>query len=228
VTWKNLDLKAKTSGDAYGATVRPVEDTIADLTKKLDPSNKPSVVWLIDISDDKGNTKVEGTIFQNEDMGLALQQFNCYKVDVQALPEGDLKDKYLKREIGFHFFDPAGQPCYHPLTGRRADSLSSFSSCVDKVWSASYDMRLKDYQKQMKNVLDEMDRVDLAQQDIDRKAKRLEDRPNPRLQRELDKAKEELAEGKKKVDDMQKEVLAQCTLKSEFLPEAAEETGKSD
>jgi vacuolar-type H+-ATPase subunit I/STV1 len=180
------------------------------------------------VTDDRTNKKIEGTIFQNEDMGIALQQFRCYKVDVQSLPDGDLKTRYLKRELGFHFFDPSGQPALRPLVGRRADSLSSFSSYVEKVWRKSYTMKLKDFQKQMKNVLDEMDRLDQQQQDIDRKAKRLEDRPNPRLQRELDKEKEEVAETRKQIDEMQKDVLSQCTLESEFLPAADGETGKND
>jgi hypothetical protein len=228
VAWTPLALAAQTSGSAYAATARPVEDVIVDLTKKLDPSNMPTVVWFCDVTDDKGNTKIEGTIFQNEDVGLAMKRFRCFKVDVRSMPEGDLKEKYLARELGFHFFDPAGQPALRPLTGKRADSLSTFSSYVDKVWDASYTMRLKDYQKGMKNVLDELDRLDVSQQDVDRKAKRLEEKPNPRLQRELDKAKEELAEGKKKVEEMEKEVVAQCVLKPEFLPEAADETGKKD
>jgi hypothetical protein len=228
VAWQPLELKAKTGGDAYAATARPVQDVIADLTKKLDPSNLPSVVWLVDVTDEKTNKKIEGTVFQNEDVGLALKRFHCYRVDVRALPEGELKDDYLKKGLGFHFFDPSGQPCLRPLTGRRADSLSTFSSYVEKVWGVSYTIRLKDYQKQMKNVLDELDRLDVQQQDVDRKAKRLEDRPNPRLQRDLDKAKEELAEGKKKVEEMEKEVMAQVTLNPEFLPEAADETGRKD
>lgn len=228
MAWTPLRLEEQTGGSAYAATARPVEDKIKDLTQKLDPSNMPSVVWLCDVTDDKGNAKIEGTIFQNEDVGLALKRFHCYKVDVRGMPEGELKEQYLKRDLGFHFFDPAGAPALRPLTGRRADSLSTFSSYVEKVWDVSYAVRLKDYQKDMKNVLDELDRLDVAQQDVDRKSKRLEERPNPRLQRELDKAKEELAEGKKKVEEMEKEVMAQCTLKEEFLPKAEDDTGKKD
>jgi hypothetical protein len=228
VQWKPLALTAQTSGSAYAATARPVEDVIKDLYSELKPGNMPSVVWLIDLTDDKTNTKIEGTVFQNEDVGLLLKRFNCYKVDVRNLPSGDLQEKYL-REVGFHFFDPAGEPTLRPLVGKRSASLSTFSSYVEKVWDGSYTMRQKEFTKRMKDVLDGLDRVDSKKQVLAKKKEKLAERPNPRLQRAVEKEEAEIAEEAKAVEELEKEITAECTLRPEFLPEpSGDETGKAD
>jgi len=186
------------------------------------------VVWLIDLTDEKTNKKIEGTIFQNENVGLALKRFHCFKVNVRSLPEGELKDKYL-RSLGFYFFDPAAQPTQRPLVGRRSESLSSFSSSVETVWNLSFTTALKKYQGDMKDVLDLLDKAEGKKAITDKKKEKLKDKPNARLQREVEKEEAEIAEQMKEAEDLEKEVIAGCTLRPEFLPEApADETGKKD
>jgi hypothetical protein len=186
------------------------------------------VVWLIDITDEKTNQKIEGTIFQNENVGLSLKRFNCFKVNVRNLPDGDLKEKYLN-EVGFHFFDPAAKPTMRPLTGKRAESLSTFSGCIEKIWDQTFTMRLKAYEKAMKDVLDGFDRVESKKKVVDAKVEKLKEKPNPRLQRSVDEELAELAAQMKEVEETEKQIIASCTLRPEYLPEAAgDETGKSD
>jgi len=204
-----------------------VNEVLKGLFPELKPSNKPSVVWFQDITDDQTNTRIEGTIFQNENIGLAMKRFHCFKVNVLDLPEGDLKKKYL-RQIGFHFFDPAAEPIGRPLIRGRATSLSSFSGTVDRIWAKSYTMRLREFQKEMKNVLDELDKIDSKKQVLDRKRERLEERPNPRLARAIEKEKAELDERMNEVEEMEAEINAECVLREEFLPEGEDESAQKD
>lgn len=197
------------------------------LFPELKPSNKPSVVWLQDIADDKTNTKIEGTIFQNENIGLAMKRFNCFKVNVQDMPEGELKKKYMK-QIGFHFFDPAADVFGRPLVGKRASSLSGFSGAVDRVWAKSFTMRLKQYQKEMKNILDELDKIDSKKQVLDRKRQKLEGKPNPSLARAIEKDEAVLAKRMEEVEETESGINERCALKADFLPEGEGESAQKD
>jgi hypothetical protein len=200
---------------------------VKDLFSELKPSNQPTVVWMTDITDEKGNQKIEGTIFQNEKMGLALKRFNCYRVNLRNLPEGDLKEEYL-RKPGFLFFDPAGQPTLRPLIGKRASSLSTFSSYVEKVFDQSFTMRFDGFVKEMTVVLNMLDAVDIIDQAITQAQK---DGPvtNPRDKRKLEKDIAERDEKKKEVEEYEAEVMAKCSLRPEYLPAATgDETGKAD
>jgi hypothetical protein len=182
---------------------------------------------MIDVTDDKTNQKIEGTIFQNEKMGLALKRFNCYRVDVRNLPEGDLKNEYL-RKIGFYFYDPAGKQALQPLLGKRSSSLSTFSSYVEKIFDQSFTMRFDPFVKEMTVVLNMLDAVDIIDQAITLAQK---DGPptNPRDKRKLEKDIAERDAKKKEVAEYEAEVLAKCTLRPEYLPEASgDETGKTD
>jgi hypothetical protein len=200
---------------------------VKDLFAELKPSNQPTVVWVVDITDEKGNQKIEGTIFQNEKMGLSLKRFNCFKVNVRNLPEGDLKEEYL-RKTGFLFYDPAGKPVLQPLLGKRASSLSTFSPYVEKVFDQSFTMRFDAFVKEMTVVLNKLDAVDIIDKAI---AQAQKDGPvtNPRDKRKLEKDIAERDAKKKEVEEYEAEVVAKCTLRPEYLPEASgDETGKAD
>jgi hypothetical protein len=227
VQWKDLSLSDKVGGAAYGATARPVEDVIKGLNSKLDPSNLPSVVWLLDVTDERTNRRIDNTIFQDESVGLALKRFHCFKVNVRNLPDGKLKKQYLK-DLGFYFFDPAGKPDLRPLTGRSSTSLSSFSRSAQKEWDNSFTMRFRDYSRKMKDVLDGYDRIDQKKKVLVTKKEHLKSRPNPRLERDVKKAEAELADETKQVQETEHGIMTDCTLRSEFLPAApGNETGKN-
>jgi hypothetical protein len=223
VQWKILRLTEQTSGAAYGATARPVEERLKTLFPELKSDSKPALVWFQDLEDGKTIQRCEGTIFQNENVGLAMKQFNCFKVDVRGMPGGELKDKYLKMS-GFHFFDPAAEAACNPLIGRRATSLSAFQSSMERTWDQTFTMRLKDYTKKMKNILDDFDKIDSKKQVLDRKKAKLDKRPNPALQRAIEKEQAELDEAKKQVEEDEKAIFAECTLNEKYLPEKASDS----
>ena len=185
----------------------------AQITK----SSKPSVVWMQDLEAEKDITKANA-IFQNENIGLAMKRFNCFTVDVQAIPDGPIKEKYF-RQIGFHFFDPKGNAVGKPLTGKRSSSLSAFNRIIERAWNKVFTMTIKDYQKQMKKVLDGFDKVDVNKQAIDRDRAKLAKKPNPAKAKALEREEAEMASAKKKVEELEAGITAKCALKPEFLGE---------
>jgi hypothetical protein len=210
-----LRLTEKTGGGDYGATARPVEERLKTLFPEITNSSKPTVVWMQDLEEEKDITKANA-IFQNENIGLAMKRFNCFKVDAQGIPDGDVKEKYL-REIGFHFFDPKGDPVGKPIVGKRATSMSSFNRALERTWNKVFTMSVKDYQKQMKKVLDGFDKVDIKKQAIDRDRAKLAERPNPAKAKKLERDQAEMDKMRKGVEDMEKEIFEECALKPEFL-----------
>ena len=216
--WKILRLTEQTSGAAYGATARPVEERMKSLFPQLKADNRPSVVWFQDLEDGKTIQRCEGSIFQNENVGLALKRFHCFKVDIRALPSGDLQDKYL-RQIGFFFFDPAADPIGKPIVGKRGTSLRGFQSAMERTWDTSFTMRLKEFTKKMKNILDDFDKVDSKKQVLDRKKAKLDKKPNPALAKSIEKEEAALNEQKKVVEQAEAAILAECSLKPKYLPE---------
>jgi hypothetical protein len=222
VQWKQLRLASKTAGSGYGETALPVEEKLKEMFPGIKADSKPCVVWICDVSDEKEMRSLDGKIFKNENIGMALMRFNCFRVNVLEIPDGDLKDKYMRSLPAFEFYDPAAKLVTRSA-GRRAGSLSRFSKSVDKCWKATFDMSLKKFQKGMKDILDRLDRYETKKQVFDKKAARLEERPNPRLKRQLDEERVELDEMRASIEKDEKEFLASCSLKPEFLPEGEQD-----
>jgi hypothetical protein len=218
VSWKPLTLAEKTSGAAYGETALPVEEKIKNLFGELKPGNQPTVVWLYDPTNEKVNRNIEGTIFRNEPVGIALKHFNCMKVNVQEIPNEELQKKYLRETPAFYFFDPSAKLLAN-LTGKRANSLSGFSKLMEVTWDKSFTMTLKAFSKQYKEILDRFDKLDVQQQAVTRDKQKLEEKPNPQLKKEVEKAEAEIAAEKAKIEADEKKILETCALRPEFLPE---------
>jgi hypothetical protein len=170
-----------------------------------------------DLEEEKAITKANA-IFQNENIGLAMKRFNCFKVDAQGIPDGDIKEKYLK-QIGFHFFDPKGEPIGKPLVGKRALSMSGFNRALEKSWGSCFTMTIKVYQKKMKKVLDGFDKVDIKKQAVDRDRAKLAQKPNPGKAKKLERDVAEMDKARKAVEELEKSIQEECALKPEFLGE---------
>ena len=155
-------------------------------------------------------------------MGIALKRFNCFRVNTLDMPEGELKDLYLKQTPGFFFFNPAAE-LVQKIVGKRATSLSGFSKLMQLTWDKSFAVRLKVFQKQMKHILDRLDKYEVKKQVVDRNRAKLEEKPNRALQRKTEKEEAELEEMKRLIEEDEKGVIEGCKLKPKFLPEEAEE-----
>jgi hypothetical protein len=214
-----MDLRlADTTGGDYGETALSVEDKLKKLFPTLRPSNKPSVVWLCDVSDDKSVNKIERVVMRNEPVGIALKRFNCFRVHLLEMPEGDLRKKYEKEAPALYFFDPAVKQTAR-LTGKRATSLSAFNAALSKTWSATFTMPLKKFQKSMKDILDRLDKLDGQKTVLNRKRSKLAEKPNPSKQRALDADLRKFEEARIKVEEDEQALEEKCTLKPQFLPE---------
>lgn len=180
--------------------------------------NQPTVVWLFDPTDEKGNQKIDGTIFRNEPVGIALKHFNCMKVNVQEIPNAELQTKYMKETPAFYFFDPAAKLLAN-ITGKRANSLSGFSKLMEVTWDKSFTMTLKQFSKEYKEILDRFDKLDVQQQAVTRDKQKLEEKPNAQLKKEVEVAEAEIATEKAKIEADEKKILETCALRPEFLAE---------
>jgi len=206
-----------TDGGGYGETVLSVDDKLKQLFPTLRASNRPSVVWLCDNSDDKAVTKISQVIMRNEPTGLALKRFNCFRVNVLDMPEGDLRKKYEREAQAFYFYDPALKQIAR-LAGKRARSLSAFGACLGKTWSKTFTMALKPFQKGMKGILDRLDKLDNKKKIINRKRAKLAEKPNPGKQRALDAELRKFDADRIKVEEDERALEEKCALKPGFLP----------
>jgi len=193
---------------------------VKELFSEVKPGSQPTVVWVFDPADEQGATKINGAIFGNENVGIALKHFNCLKVNAQEIPNEELKTKYLKEVPAFYFFDPAAKPVAD-VSGKRASSLSGFSKLMELTWDKSFTMTLKEFSKAYKEILDAFDKLDVKQQAVTRDKQKLEEKPDPKLKKEVEAAEAEIATEKKKIEDDEKAVLEKCALKPEYLPAKA-------
>jgi hypothetical protein len=217
VEWEALSLAEKKSGAPYGEVAIAVEDAVKDYYIEPEPSNRPSVVWICDLSDDKTVKKMDGTIFANEDIGIALMRFNCYRVNVGDIPKGELRKKYEREIPAFYYFDPAATPLTK-VSGKQARSLSTFSSHLEKTWAKSFTMKVKDFRKQMKGILDLRDKLEAKEKALEKKADRLFRRPSPSLRKQVEKEKAELAADEERIDEAEEALIGRCSLRAEYLP----------
>lgn len=174
-------------------------------------------MWLTDPTDDKTIQKIDGAIMRNEAVGIGLKRFDCYRVDVMGMPEGELKDKYLRACPAFFFFDPAGQ-YVKDVSGKKATSLSGFNRLMEYTWDKSFTMSLKAFGKGYKGILDAFDKMDVQQQNVARKRQKLDERPNPAEKARLDKETAELEEMKKQIEEDEKALFDECKLRPDYLP----------
>jgi hypothetical protein len=186
----------------------------------------PAVVWLFRADDDKANQACNANIFQNEQVGIALKKFRCYRVDVDAIPDDRVRKEYEKQSPAFFFFDPAGEKVASAV-GRRATSLSGFSSAMERTWNTSFTVKLRGYTKKMTRILDRMDRLDGQKQILSQNKARLAQKPNPRKQREVDQEEKQLKEAEAKVLEDEQKILESVALRPQYVPEK-EKVAKSD
>ncbi len=189
---------------------------------QLSNTNGPSIVWFQDVEDDKSIKKIDGAIMGNESVGIALKRFNCFRVNVLDMPEGDLKKKYLRECPAFYFFDPAAK-IVKRVAGKRATSLSSVNKLIEYTWNKSFTKKIKKFSKAYKGILDRLDKYDVKLQSVARDRKKLDERPNKTVERKVKASEEALAELRKKIEEDEQEVIASCQLKPCFLPEETAE-----
>ena len=121
------------------------------------------------------------------------------------------------------FYDPAGSQV-HEMKGKRATSRSTFTTRVERLWDLSFAVRLKEYARDMGDVLDEMEKVDGDKSRLADQMERAAD--NPRKLAALQKELDELKAREEAVLAAEREVLAGVVLREEWLKEGEESASK--
>jgi hypothetical protein len=188
-----------------------------NLSTSPGPDAAPAVVWLYTPADDKAMTACDTNIFRNEQVGIALKKFRCYRVNVEEIGNRELREEYLRGAPTFRFFTPAGEQIGQ-VTGKKALSLSGFSSMLERSWDLSYTVRLKAYTKNMTRILGRLDKLSAQAQILEQDRARLVAKPNPRKAQKLEREAEELKAEKDQLAEDERELLAGIQLRPEFRP----------
>jgi len=200
-------------GAEYGEETVRVADLLEKMSKD-DSDNLPAVVWIYHPADEDDNQQIEGNVFQNEQVGLAMKKFRTYRVNVTQIRSDRIREQY-RRTPTFHFYDPTGEKLSE-LDGRKVTSLSEFTRHMGRTWSKSFTKRLRSFTKPMTKILDRLDRYDGQKQILEQSKARLDERPNPRKQREIEQEEKELEEIAAKIAEDEKEILESVELREEF------------
>ena len=219
VEWQELRL-AQSAAEGYGETARPIDQLLQSVVAAR-KDVLPTVVWIYDLEDDKVNRALETKIFQDLKVGLALKRFTCLKGNIETIPDENLAAQLRKQAPVFYFFDPAAKS-FAVLKGKKGASRSRFYKTVEKLWSASFQVKLRDFAKKMTKILDRIDKVEKKKTLLEAKISRAEGKPGKLrgLKREKDKLKDEEDE----ILEDEQELLADCKVKDEFTsgkPEVA-------
>jgi DNA repair exonuclease SbcCD ATPase subunit len=217
VEWRELTLTRAVEG--YAKVAPPLEEVLRDAVGGTAREPLPTVVWIYDLEDEKGNAALETKIFQDEKVGLTLKRFHCLKANLDSLPDGHTARKLKRRTPIFFFYDPAGQPVA-ALEGKRAESRSRFSKEMEELWKASFEMRHRDYLGKMGDILDDIDKLETKKALLEAKIARAAG--NARKLAKLDREKQQLDKQEKKILEAEQEVHDACRAREAFRPEAAQ------
>lgn len=205
-------------GEGYAEAARPLEALLHDFVASR-KDNLPVVVWIYDLEDEKGNSRLEAKIFNDLKVGIALKRFVCLKGNLDTIPDENLAKKLQRNAPYFYFFDPAGEQ-FAELSGKSASSRSRFYGTIEKLWTTSFDVKLRDFTSKMSKILDRIDRVEKEKEQLAAKKARAEG--NPRKLRSIAQDEQELKKEEEAVLEDEQKLLADCRLREEFASGAPE------
>jgi cell shape-determining protein MreC len=146
-----------------------------------------------------------------------MKRFVCLKANTESLADSRMARDLNKRAPIFYLYDPAAK-LFTTLEGKKASSRSRFYGAVEKLWKASFVMKLKDFTKKMSKVLDEIDKIEKKKELL--AAKKARAAGNASKLGVLNRQERKLKEEEKKIHDREAALLESCRRKPEFLAEA--------
>jgi cell shape-determining protein MreC len=126
-----------------------------------------------------------------------------------------MAEKIRKQTPIFRYFDPAGKPL-EELSGKRATSKSAFGARVEALWKISFEKVLKEYVREMNDLLDRMDRLATEKQRIEDQITRADG--NPQKVAALQKEAERLKTDENTIKQDEEKLLGSVTVRPEFKP----------
>ncbi len=221
VDWEEL-LLSQTVADGYGVASRPIDQLLRDVVASR-KENLPAVIWIYDLADEKKNSALETKIFTDLKVGIALKRFACLKGNIDTIPNEKLANDLRKRAPVFYFYDPAGKS-FTQLMGKKAASRSRFYGVVEKLWAASFQVKLRDFSGKMTKILDRIDKVEKEKALLAAKKSRAEGKPGKL--RTIARDEEKLKKEEEKVLEDEQKLLADCRLRDEYASGAPETAQK--
>jgi hypothetical protein len=221
VDWQELRL-SQSVADGYGEAARPIDQLLQDVVASRKDA-LPAVVWIYDLEDEKQNSALETKIFNDLKVGIALKRFVCLKGNIETIPNAKLADDLRKQAPVFFFYDPAVKS-FTQLVGKRAASRSRFYGAVEKLWSASFQVKLGEFTGKMSKILDGIDKIEKEKELLAAKRSRAEG--NPGKLRSIARDEEKLKEEEKAVLEDEQKLLADCRLRDEYASGAPEAAAK--
>ena len=150
-------------------------------------------------------------------IGLAMKRFKCLKANIESIADARMSRDLQRRVPIFYLYDPAAK-LFTKLEGKKACSRSRFYGAVEKLWKASFEMKLKDFTKKMTKILDAIDKIEKQKELL--AAKKARAAGKAAKLGALNRQERKLKEEEKKVQADEAEVLESCKRRPEFLPEA--------
>lgn len=223
VDWQELTL-SQNVGDGYADAARPIESLLRDVVASRKAA-LPIVVWIYDLEDEKENSRLEAKIFNDLKVGIALKRFVCLKGNIETIPDENLAKQLRRQAPLFYFYDPAGAQ-FESLCGKQASSRSRFYGAIEKLWSASFEIKLRDFTPRMSKILDGIDRLEKEKELLEAKKARAEG--NARKLRAIEADAMELKKEEDAVLAEEQALLAECRLTEQFAPAAKPEGAKNE
>jgi hypothetical protein len=172
------------------------------------------IVWFYSLEDDRENKNLENGIFKDEPTALAMKMFSRVKIDIESVSDRDLKRKY-GRTPTFVCLDPNGAELA-VVSGKQATSRSRFKGFLEGSWNSLFETDVKKFTKDMREILDRLDKVNGKLTVLNAKKQRLARRPNARKQRELADEEKQLKEEEAVITKDEAEIKKACLLREEF------------
>ena len=176
---------------------------------------QPTLVWFFSLDNERENQSCESTVFQNEQVGLALKRFRCVKIDVESIQDARLRERYGRSTPAFHVIDPAGKTV-SKLEGKSATSLSRFNGMLKGTWGRMFTVSQRAFVKDMTKILDRLDRVTAQRTVLNSKKQRLEEKGNRAKLAALARDEAELAEQQTEIEQDEQQIIERCELRKEF------------
>jgi hypothetical protein len=209
VNWEETTLPTRTE-PGYGERALPATELITSLGGEA----RPLCVWFYSLEDERENRTLETSIFNNESVALSLRMYRTVKIDVESIKDGKLREEYGQTPL-FVVIDPLKVELSR-IAGKRAVSVSRFKGFVAKSWASLFEMRQRDFLKQMTKILDRLDRVSGQLTVLRAKKARLARKPNPAKARALAKEEEKLNQEQAQIEADEEEIKKRCVLKKKY------------
>lgn len=213
------------SGDAgYAEVEAPLAQVLAKtIANAREP--KPILLWVYSTMDGDAMDACDDHLRADEEASLCVDRFRRYRLDVETIRSEKIREE-LGETPAYLYFDPAGNEIAR-VSGERASDCRAFEHALEKAWRAVFETNRQRYLKTMTKVLDEKAEIEKRRTELAAERAELDDRPNPRRERAIEKKSEAVEKDFEKILEVERETRNGVTLKEEFRKDSDEVVEKN-